>query len=99
MKSDIEKDYERVQALADSLTRINREMKRMLEKLPLTDHRDVLRISQLAEKQLQIMRMNVGPSAPRSRVFLDNARFSAMNLRRRYQEALQQGKLRGTRGS
>ena len=96
MKTDIEKDYERVQQLADSLTRTNREMKRLLDRLPLTDHRDVLRISRLSEEQLKIMRMNVGPATPKARVFLDNARFSAMHLQRRYQEAMHQGKLRGT---
>ena len=97
MKSEIEKDYDRIRQEADSLLRINGEMKRLLDKMPLTDHRDVLRISQLVEEQFKIIRKNVGPTSPRVKVFLDNARFSAMHLRRRYQEALHGGTLRGTR--
>jgi hypothetical protein len=99
MKTDIDQGHDRVGQMADSLQRINGEMKRLLDKLPLTDRQDVLRISQLVEEQLKLIRQNTGPASPRSMVFLDNARFSAMHLRRRYQEAVQLGRLRGTRKS
>lgn len=85
----------RVLDLTRRLEQMNREIERLLARLPLSHHRDVARLNQLINEQTRLT--NAPPRRalpPRVGIFYDNARDKAGFLRQRYNDALLNGGLR-----
>ncbi len=86
--------HRRVEQLIRELRQTNSEIDRILERLPLSSHRQVTRLARLVEKQKRLMRTSPGTAPESVRVFLDNAKHSARYLQMRYDDAMKKGKLR-----
>lgn len=86
----------RIEDATNELKKINKEMRIFLNKLPLTHYRDVLRLSRIAQRQEELIRFSPGPAPPALTVFLENAKFTALHLSRKYREAINDGSIRKT---
>ena len=79
----------------EALKKVNNKMRNLLDKLPLTRHREVVEINRLIEEQERLIRINIKGHIPlRIGILNDNEKFRASNLRRRFREAQRSGKLR-----
>lgn len=77
------------------LERVNQEIERLLERLPLDNHGEVARLDQLINEQMRLAdtpRSRLLP--PRVTVFYENAQDRASFLKRRYNQAIRNGELR-----
>jgi hypothetical protein len=93
-QSELHPASQKVKKATDELKRLNQEMTKFINKLPLDDFRDVLRLAKIAERQSQLIRFSPGPAPPGVLIFLENAKYSALHLNRRYSEALRKGLVR-----
>lgn len=84
----------RVERLVRELRRINSEMNRILERLPLSNHQQVTQLIRLSEKQKSIVRTSPGTVPEAVKVFLDNEKHSARYIQMRYKNAMKEEKLR-----
>ena len=87
----------RVKQLVRELRRINSEMKKILDRLPLSNHQQVIQLIRLSEKQKRIVRTSPGTVPEAVKVFLDNEKHSARYIQMRYQNAIKEEKLRKPR--
>ena len=83
-----------VEQLVRELRRINSEMNRILERLPLSNHQQVTQLARLSEKQKRLIRASPGMAPEAVKVFLDNEKHSARYIQMRYEDAMKKGKLR-----
>jgi len=86
--------HERVEKLIRELRRINQEMDRILERLPLSSHKQVTKLTRLSEKQKRLVRTSPGTAPEAVKVFLDNEKHSARYIQMRYEDAMKRGRLR-----
>jgi hypothetical protein len=93
-ESQSAQEQQRLRRVLSELRAINSQIKKMLDHLPLSDHREVLRLTRLVERQSRLMRYTPGPVPLAVQIFLDNEKFSASHLNQRYQQALMKGKIR-----
>jgi len=84
----------RVEQLARELRRINSEMNKILERLPLSNHQQVSHLARISEKQKRLIRTSPGTAPEAVKVFLDNEKHSARYLQMRYEDAMKSEKLR-----
>lgn len=83
-----------VEKLVRELRRINSEMTRILERLPLSNHQQVTQLTRLSEKQKRLVRASPGTAPEAVKVFLDNEKHSARYIQMRYEDAMKRGRLR-----
>lgn len=85
----------RIQETTRKLERSNQEIERLLDRLPLTSHREVAQLDQLINELYRLTMITPKSGIPpRILVFFDNAKDRASHLRQRYNEALSKGALR-----
>jgi len=87
----------RIEQLVRELRKTNAEIDRILERLPLSSHQQVTRLTNLVEKQKRLMRTSPGSAPAAVQVFLDNEKHSARYLQMRYGDAMKKGTLRKSR--
>ncbi|MGD8387674.1 MAG: hypothetical protein PVG49_11075 [Desulfobacteraceae bacterium] len=86
----------RIQETTRKLENTNQEVERLLDRLPLKNHREIARLDQLINELLRLTMVTPKTGIPpRIMVFFDNAKDKASHLRQRYNEALSKGILRG----
>ena len=93
-KSEIHPGKKRIEAATKELKKINKEMRIFLNKLPLTNYRDILRLSRVAHRQEELIRFSPGPAPPALTVFLENAKYTALHLSKKYWGAMNDGLIR-----
>jgi len=85
----------RIQGTTRKLEKANQEVERLLDRLPLTSHREVARLDQLINELFRLTMVTPKTGIPpRIMIFFDNAKDKASHLRQRYNEALSKGTLR-----
>ncbi len=90
----------RLREITQKLERVNRDVERLLERLPLNHHNEVARLNQLINEQMRLTDMRRRRSLPsRVTVFFENAQDRASFLQRRYNEAIRKGELRKPNGT
>ena len=92
--SDKSGGHNRLKELVQELRQINAEMNRILERLPLSNHNLVEKLTRLSEKQKRLIRTSPGTAPEAVRIFLDNEKHSARYIQMRYEDAMKKGKLR-----
>jgi hypothetical protein len=86
--------HQRLEQLIRELRQTNSEMGRLLERLPLSNHEQVTRLTKLVDKQKRLMRTSAGTAPAAVAVFLDNEKHAARYLQMRYEDAMKRGRLR-----
>jgi hypothetical protein len=94
MASDSDKKEKPVLRYARELRAVNADIRRLLQRLPLNDHREVSRLNTLLNQQEQLVRTPTRGGSVAETVLLDNEKHSARFLRMRYREAEKNEKLR-----
>ena len=94
LRAGITGRYERAQQLINKLTRTNSEIRRIMDRLPLSDHKQVARLAILFEEQERLVLISAKTPHEHVNVLLDNAKHSARYLQRRYADAMKKGALR-----
>lgn len=90
----------RLRDITRKLERLNQEVERLLERLPLKHHHEVARLNQLVNEQIRLgdtSRQRLLPT--RITVFFENAQDKASFLQRRYNDAVRKGGLRKANGT
>jgi hypothetical protein len=85
----------RIEELTRRLDQVNREVERLISRLPLDNHHSLAKLDRLIKEQMQLA--STPPRwaiPPRVSVFFDNARNKASFLRQQYIEAYLNGNLR-----
>jgi len=86
---------QRCQENTAALKKANRKILTLLDRIPLTDQREVVEINRLIEEQEKLVRLRIKGHIPtREQTFNDNEKYRANHLRKRYKEASRKGKLR-----
>ena len=86
---------QRCQENTAALKKANRKILALLDRMPLTDQREVVEINRLIEEQERLVRTQIRGHVPiREQTLNDNEKYRANHLRRRYTEASRKGKLR-----
>ena len=86
--------HDRVEKLIRELRQTNLEMTKILERLPLSNHKQVIKLTRLSEKQKRLVRASPGTAPEAVKVFLDNEKHSARYIQMRYEDAMKRGRLR-----
>ncbi len=77
------------------LKKVNKRILYYLDRLPLADQRDVVKLNDLIENQERIVRVPIPGAVPlRTSIFNDNERYRANHLRRRFREAQRKDRIR-----
>jgi hypothetical protein len=85
----------KVNKIIRDLENINRDIRKMLDRLPLKHYKEIAHLNNLINRQQQLINFSLKkPLPPRVRIFFDNAKDSAVHLRAKYAEAISKGKLR-----
>ncbi len=86
---------QRSQENTAALKKANRKILTLLDRIPLTDQREVVEINRLIEEQEKLVRLRIKGHIPaREQTLNDNEKYRANHLRKRYKEASRKGKLR-----
>jgi hypothetical protein len=86
---------QRCQENTAALKKANRKMLTLLDRMPLTDQREVVEINRLIEEQEKLVQVRIKGHIPtREQTLNDNEKHRANHLRKRYREASRKGKLR-----
>ncbi len=88
----------RAKETTERLAAVNRDVKSLLERLPLKRHEDVARLHTLIKQQEQFMRSKAGNVTTAVQALLDNEKHRARHLQTLYREAVQRGRLRRSAG-
>ena len=81
----------------EALKKVNKKMLYILDRLPLKDQREVVKLNNLIKEQERLVRVRIKGRVPlRIEVFNDNERYKANHLRRRFIEAQRRNKIRAT---
>ena len=95
IKGDDYPEAKKVNKIMEDLKRTNKEMEKLLFKLPLSDHNEIARMDYLVRRQLRLMEIVIPRNVPqRILIHLDNVKDTALLLRERYSTALHTGKIR-----
>lgn len=94
MASDPDKKEKQVLHYARELRAVNADIRHLLQRLPLNDHKQVSRLNALLSQQEQLVRKPAGGGSVAETVLLDNEKYTARFLRMRYREAEKSEKLR-----
>lgn len=85
----------RVREITQKLEQVNREVEKLLDRLPLSHHTEVARLNLLMNEQMRLADTHTKRLVPtRVLVLFDNAQDKALYLQRRYEEAARNGELR-----
>ena len=85
----------RIQGITRKLEDLNRDIDKLLSRLPLRNHLEVAQLNRLINEQARISAIPLRRELPpRIMIFYENARDRASFLRQRYNEALTNGALR-----
>ena len=86
---------QRCQENTAALKKVNRKILTLLDKMPLTDQREVVEVGRLIEEQEKLVRVRIRGHVPiREQTLNDNEKYRANHLARRHREASRKGKLR-----
>ncbi|MFC1488849.1 hypothetical protein ACFL6B_03275 [Thermodesulfobacteriota bacterium] len=86
---------QRCQENTAALKKANRKILTLLDRMPLTDQREVVEINRLIEEQEKLVRVRIRGYIPiREQTLNDNEKYRANHLKKRYKEASRKGKLR-----
>ena len=78
-----------------ALKTVNKRILYYLDRLPLADQRDVVKLNDFIEEQERIVRVPINVAVPlRTRIFNDNERYRANHLRKRFREAQRKDRIR-----
>jgi len=81
----------------EALKKVNKKILYILDRLPLKDQREVVKLNNLFEEQERLVRVRIKGRVPlRIEIFNDNERYRANHLRRRFIEAQRRNKIRET---
>ncbi len=97
MASDSDKKEKQVLRHARELRAVNADIRHLLHRLPLSDHRQVSRLNTLLTRQEELMRKPSGGGSVAETVLLDNEKHTARFLRMRYRDAEKNEKLRSSK--
>lgn len=79
----------------DALKKVNKRILFYLDRLPLADQRDVIKLNNLIEEQEILVRVPTQLTVPlRTSIFNDNERYRANHLGRRFREAQRKDRIR-----
>jgi hypothetical protein len=76
------------------LKSVNERMKRLLGRLPLSDHHEIAHLAQLADKQVRLLQRPVRRVRLSENAMLDREKDSAVVLREWYRRELMRGSIR-----
>ena len=80
-----------------ALKKVNKQVLQLLDRLPLEDQRDIVKLNRLIEEQEKLVRVGLGGSVPlRISVFNENERYRAVHLGKRFRHAQRRDKIRKT---
>ena len=87
---------DRLDAIIEELRRVNRKMKELLVRLPLTEHTELAELAKLSERQVQLLRIEIASKRAPLQVMtlLNKERDSAIYLKDWYARELLNGRLR-----
>ena len=78
-----------------ALRKANRSVLYYLDRLPLKDQKDVVKLNNLIEEQEKLVRVRLKGHVPlRVEIFNDNERYRANHLRRRFRDAQRRDRIR-----
>jgi len=78
-----------------AIKKVNKSVLYYLDRLPLKDQRDVVKLNSLIEEQEKLVRVRLKGHVPlRVEIFNDNERYRANHLRRRFREAQRRDRVR-----
>lgn len=81
----------------EALKKVNKKILYILDRLPLKDQKEVVKLNNLFEEQERLVRVRIKGRVPlRIEIFNDNERYRANHLRRRFIEAQRRNKIRET---
>ncbi|MBW1840893.1 MAG: hypothetical protein JRI75_03765 [Deltaproteobacteria bacterium] len=90
-KSAIRLCKENTAALRD----VNKKIRYYLDRLPLKDQKDVVKLNRFLDEQEKLVRARLKGRVPvRVEIFNDNERYRANHLRRRFRDAERRGRIR-----
>lgn len=79
----------------DALKKVNKRILYYLDRIPLADQRDVVKLNDLVEEQESLVRTPIQVAVPlRISIFNDNERYRANHLGRRFREAQRKDRIR-----
>ena len=79
----------------EALKKVNKQILFLLDRLPLKDQREVVKLNNLIDEQERHVRVRIKGRVPlRIEVFNDNERYRANHLRRRFIDAQRRNKIR-----
>jgi hypothetical protein len=79
----------------DALKQVNKKILYYLDRLPLADQRDVVKLNALVEEQEKLLRVPLQVAVPLGvSIFNDNERYRANHLGRRFREAQRKDRIR-----
>ncbi len=83
-----------------ALRKVNKQILSLLDRLPLRDQRDVVKLHNLIDEQEKQVKVRIKGQVPlRIEIFNDNERYRANHLRRRFVEAQRKNKIRAIKYS
>ena len=86
---------QRSQENTAALKKANRKLLTLLDRMPLTDQREIVEINRLIEEQERLVRVRIRGHIPiREQTLNDNEKYRANRLKKRYKEASRKGKLK-----
>jgi hypothetical protein len=86
---------QRWQENTEALKRVNRGVRSLLDRLPLSEQREIVELNRLLKEQERLMRVNIRGHVPlRTSMLNDNERERALHLKRRFTDAERRGKIR-----
>ena len=78
-----------------ALKTVNRKIQLLLDRIPLTDQREIVEINRLLDEQERLVRVRIRGHVPiRVETLNDNEKHRAAHLRRRFKDVSRRGKLK-----